>query len=126
MHCAGCFSNNYVLSDDKKYLKCNDCNEIYYSCCIDCGSYNTGTVDNQSGSSFQCKDCGICSAMYEIIPYDKPKFNGKYPEDNSSQKLMDCLGAIHISMKREPTFFEKLKFSIKKLIYGENYCRLYL
>ena len=113
--CASCKSRNFVISDCNKYLKCNNCKQMYNTYCNQCGSYNLGTVGDNGGSSQQCKDCGICSAMYEMIPYDKPKFNGVYDENNSSQFLMDTLNGIHEAMNREPTWFEKLKMNVRNM-----------
>lgn len=121
--CASCKGRNYTVSDCKKYLKCRDCNEMYNTHCTSCGSYNLGTVDDTPrSSSQQCKDCGICSALYEIIPYDKPKFNGVYDDNNSHQIFMDSLKNVHEAMQREPTWFEKLKIGIKNIFLPVNNC----
>lgn len=124
--CAGCKSRNFVVSDCRKYLKCGNCKQMYNTHCNHCGSYNLGTVGDDGDSSQQCKDCGICSAMYEMIPYDKPKFNGVYDENNSSQFLMDTLNNIHEAMNREPTWFDKLKIYVRNMFLPVNDCRRFM
>lgn len=42
--CASCKTRNFVISDCNKYLKCNNCKQMYNTYCNQCGSYNLGTV----------------------------------------------------------------------------------
>ena len=113
--CVGCGSIG-KLSDCKQFVKCNgDCG-IYKVMCS-CGSTNQKT----DGSTQQCLNCGVKTCLMETIPYFKPKFNGVYPENNSYQYFYDISDNTRL---REPTWFEKLKFNVKKFLYGDR-CELY-
>ena len=124
IRCANCKYINYILSDCKKYIKCYNCNNIYHSKCTLCNSFNLGTYRNSDNQ--QCYDCGIKTAIWEYIPYDKPKFNGVYDENNSSQLLFNELEKIHQNMNKELTLFDKIKIFFMNLFYSNNDCKQFL
>ena len=123
IRCANCKYSNYILSDCKKYIKCNNCNEIYNTKCNHCNNFNLGLTD---GGDQQCKSCGIKTAIWEFIPYDKPKFNGVYDQNNKSQLLFDTLEQIHQNMNKELTLLDKIKIFLRNLFYSNNDCRRFL
>mgnify|MGYP003655869569 CR=1 FL=1 len=123
IRCANCKYSNYILSDCKKYIKCNNCNEIYNTKCNHCNSFNLGLTD---GGDQQCKNCGIKTAIWEFISYDKPKFNGVYDKNNKSQLLFDTLEQIHQNMNKELTLLDKIKIFLRNLFYSNNDCRRFL
>lgn len=122
IRCANCKYSNYILSDCKKYIKCYNCNKIYRSKCTSCDSFDLGT----DGSDQQCNNCGIKTAIWECIPYDKPKFNGVYDQNNESQLLFDTLNQIHQNMNKELTLLDKIKIFLRNLFYSNNDCRRFL
>ena len=86
--CAGCKSTDYILSDCSKYIHCNSCKEYYYSECTKCKSYKLGTVMDKYGFySQKCMYCDTYTKIYEVLPKDKPEFNGVYDENNKYQQF---------------------------------------